>query len=273
MSLGNAPLGKTSEYPERYAPEVLYPVSRSDNRQRLALADGRWPWYGEDLWHAYELSWLQPSGVPAVALGRFSVPAQSPNLIESKSFKLYLNSFNQERVDSAEALSVRLANDLSAQAGAPVQVEILPLQDMTLPKQPEGFECIDDEPVTIESYVHEPGFLTLHAQDGRGRERLCSHLLKSNCPVTGQPDWGSVFIEYAGPLIDRAALLRYIVGYRNAQDFHEHCVETLFTDLMQRCQPDELTVMACYTRRGGLDINPWRSTVPGVAPRWRLVRQ
>ncbi len=272
MALNDAPLGKSSDYPTRYAPELLFPVPRDDNRHRIGLADGRWPWFGEDLWQAWELSWLRPSGVPEVAWGEFRLPAASPSLIESKSLKLYLNSLNQAVFSSSDQVRETIARDLSSACGAAVAVELFSV-DRTVPARgrPDGAVLIDDEPVSEVGYEYCPE--VLRCSGGQVAESLCSHLLKSNCPVTGQPDWGSLLIEYTGAAIDRAALLRYVVGFRQQQDFHEHCVETVFTDLMQACGPDQLTVSARYTRRGGLDINPWRSTAAGEAPRIRLVRQ
>ncbi|WP_339803709.1 NADPH-dependent 7-cyano-7-deazaguanine reductase QueF [uncultured Marinobacter sp.] len=273
MALNNAPLGKSSDYPDRYAPELLFPVAREENRQRIGLQDGRWPWFGEDIWQAWELSWLRPSGVPAVAWAEFRLPAASPQLIESKSLKLYLNSLNQETYSSVEQVREVIIQDLSSACGASVTVELFDInRSMATAGRPEGFVLIDDEPVEQVGYEYDPELLKL-AGDEIVSEKLCSHLLKSNCPVTGQPDWGSLLIEYTGPRIDRSALLAYVVGFRQKQDFHEHCVETVFTDLMSRFGFEELTVCARYTRRGGLDINPWRSTSAGSAPRVRLVRQ
>ena len=272
MAFDHGPLGTTSDYPGHYAPERLFPIPREDNRRRIALEDGRWPWFGEDLWQAWELSWLRPSGVPEVAWGEFRLPAASPALIESKSLKLYLNSFNQEVFSSHEQVQETIQRDLSSACGAHVKVMLFSVdRGMIAAGRPEGAVLIDDEPVADVGYVYCPEVL---AADGdRVKESLCSHLLKSNCPVTGQPDWGSLQVDYTGPALNRAALLRYVVGFRQTQDFHEHCVETVFTDLMTACQPEQLTVSARYTRRGGLDINPWRSTEPGEAPRLRLVRQ
>ncbi|MFC4258884.1 NADPH-dependent 7-cyano-7-deazaguanine reductase QueF [Marinobacter lacisalsi] len=272
MALDHAPLGKTSEYPEHYAPELLFPVPRDDNRRRIALDDGRWPWFGEDLWQAWELSWLRPSGVPEVAWGEFRLPAASPSLIESKSLKLYLNSFNQEVFSCHDQVQETIHRDLSSACGAQVAVTLFSVdRGMTAAGRPEGAVLIDDEPVENVGYAYCPDVLA--AGGDTVSESLCSHLLKSNCPVTGQPDWGTLQVDYTGPAIDRSALLRYVVGFRQKQDFHEHCVETVFTDLMRACNPEHLTVSARYTRRGGLDINPWRSTDPGEAPRLRLVRQ
>ncbi|MFL1485082.1 NADPH-dependent 7-cyano-7-deazaguanine reductase QueF [Marinobacter sp. LN3S78] len=272
MALDHAPLGKTSDYPEHYAPELLFPVPRDDNRRRIDLEDGRWPWFGEDLWQAWELSWLRPSGVPEVAWGEFRLPAASPSLIESKSLKLYLNSLNQEVFSSHDQVRDTIQGDLSSACGAQVTVTLFSIdRGMAAAGRPDGAILIDDEPVDSVAYDYCPD--VLRADGDTVTESLCSHLLKSNCPVTGQPDWGTLHIEYTGPAIDRSALLRYVVGFRQKQDFHEHCVETVFTDLMEACRPEHLTVSARYTRRGGLDINPWRSTGPGEAPRLRLVRQ
>lgn len=265
------PLGKPSAYPERYAPELLYPVPRAENRKRVGLDDG-WPWFGEDRWQAFELSWLSPGGVPRVAMGEIRVPASSPNIIESKSLKLYCNSFNQAVFADFGAVRELMEEDLSRVVGAPIAVQLSSVDEaMTLLGRPEGFVLLDDLDISISNAEKSPGLLK--ARGPLREQRLCSHLLKSNCPVTGQPDWGSLFITLTGAEIDQKGLLTYIVGYRNTQDFHEHCVESIFLDLMQALAPEQLTVSAQYTRRGGLDINPWRSTLQGSAPRWRLARQ
>ncbi|OEY67346.1 NADPH-dependent 7-cyano-7-deazaguanine reductase QueF [Marinobacter sp. X15-166B] len=272
MALDKAPLGKHSEYPDKYSPDLLFPVPRDDNRRRIALADGRWPWFGEDLWQAWEISWLQPNGVPAVVWGVIRVPAASASLIESKSLKLYLNSLNQTVFSTTDQVRELISRDLSSLVGAAVTVDLYSVDEaVAAVGRPEGYQLIDGEPVTSVDYQYRPELL--QATGPRVTEQLCSHLLKSNCPVTGQPDWGSLLIEYTGPQIARPQLLQYVVGFRQQQDFHEHCVETVFTDIMARCQPEQLTVCARYTRRGGLDINPWRSTQPGSAPLVRLVRQ
>lgn len=272
MALHNAPLGKASDYPDQYDPSLLFPVAREENRRRIGLEDGRWPWFGEDLWQAWEISWLRPGGVPAVAWGEIRFPAASPSIIESKSLKLYLNSLNQAVFSSADQVAETITADLSSACGAAVAVRLFSV-DESAPAEgrPQGYELIDDEPV--DNVVYEYSADSLSAGEEVVSEQLCSHLLKSNCPVTGQPDWASVFIHYTGPKIDRAGLLRYVVSFRQKQDFHEHCVETVFTDLMARCQPMELMVCARYTRRGGLDINPWRSTRAEGDAGPRLVRQ
>lgn len=272
MALHDAPLGKSSEYPERYAPELLFPVPRQDNRRRIGLDDGRWPWFGADLWQAWELSWLRPNGVPAVAWGIIRVPAASPSIIESKSLKLYLNSLNQEVFSDIDLVRERIEHDLSSASGSAVSVELYSVDEPAdIVARPQEFVLIDDEPIEVEGYTPCPERLTVG--EAHVTEALCSHLLKSNCPVTGQPDWGSLLIRYTGQKIDRASLLHYVVGFRQKQDFHEHCVETVFTDLMTHCRPESLTVSAHYTRRGGLDINPWRSTDPHAPMMPRLLRQ
>lgn len=274
MALHNAPLGKSSEYPDSYNPTLLFPVAREENRRRLGLEDGRWPWFGEDLWQAWEVSWLRPGGLPAVAWAEIVVPAASPFIIESKSLKLYLNSLNQHVFSTAEQMVETVVSDLSSACGAAVQVSLHSVDESgEAIGRPADYQLIDDEPVSDVVYQYAPESLGVEAGAERVTERLCSHLLKSNCPVTGQPDWGTLLISYTGPKIDRSSLLRYIVSFRNKQDFHEHCVETVFTDLMEKCQPAELAVCARYTRRGGLDINPWRSTQAEGSAGPRLIRQ
>lgn len=252
-------LGKQAIYQDTYAPELLFPIARQGKRSELGLCADTLPFVGEDLWNAYELSWLDLRGKPVVALARFRVPASSPNLIESKSLKLYLNGFNQERMPGLDAVRETIGNDLSAVAGETVTVEILPL-GMQLVRRfadPKGF-CLDGLDIDINTYRLCPD--VLRAGGGQVTETLYSHLLKSNCPVTRQPDWGMLAVRYSGPAIERAALLRYIVSFRQHEEFHEQCVERVFCDILKRCSPTALAVWARYTRRGGLDINPFRST-------------
>ncbi|MGO1540157.1 MAG: NADPH-dependent 7-cyano-7-deazaguanine reductase QueF [Luteimonas sp.] len=254
-------LGRTAAYPTRYDPGLLFPIPRAQGRAPLGLDDARLPFTGHDRWHAYELAWLDARGKPVVETATFLVPADSPDLIESKSLKLYLNSLNAARFDSAEAARARIAEDLSRAAGAPVEVAFgLP------PVRPdEDAGSIDTLDIDFDHYgPPDPAFLQASAEHVAG-ETLRSDLLKSNCPVTGQPDWASVRIGYRGPRIDRAGLLRYLVSFRDHSGFHEQCVEQVFTDLLARCNPQSLWVEARYTRRGGLDINPWRAT-PGQPP-------
>lgn len=271
-TLEHAPLGRDSAYPEQYDAGLLFPIPRAANRAPLGIEEGKLPFVGEDEWHAFEVSWLNARGKPIVAVARFRLPAESPSLIESKSWKLYLNSFNQTRVESREAVIETLKRDLSAAAGAPVSVELLGVEDAELAPQPLPGDCLDELDIEVSDYT--PSAAHLAVSDEVVEETLHSHLLKSNCPVTGQPDWGSVMIRYKGPKLDREGLLRYLIGYRQHQDFHEHCVEHIFTDLMQHAKPTELLVLARYVRRGGLDISPWRAT-PGLAPPspLRLARQ
>ncbi|MBH8580140.1 NADPH-dependent 7-cyano-7-deazaguanine reductase QueF [Bisbaumannia pacifica] len=271
-TLEHAPLGRDSAYPEHYDAGLLYPIPRAANRAPLGISEEALPFVGEDEWHAFELSWLNARGKPVVAVARFRLPADSPNLIESKSWKLYLNGFNQTRLESREALIDTLEADLAAAAGAPVTVELFGVDDAALAPQRLPGDCLDDLDIEVNDYT--PSAEHLVVGEAIVEETLHSHLLKSNCPVTGQPDWGSVLIRYRGPRLDREGLLRYLISYRQHQDFHEHCVEHIFTDLLARARPERLLVMARYVRRGGLDISPWRGT-PGETPPLplRLARQ
>ncbi|MEQ6887906.1 NADPH-dependent 7-cyano-7-deazaguanine reductase QueF [Halomonas sp. CS7] len=262
-TLEHAPLGRESAYPEHYDAGLLYPIPRAANRAPLGIEEGALPFVGEDEWHAFELSWLNARGKPLVAVARFRLPAESPYLIESKSWKLYLNGFNQTRFESRQAVIDTLLRDLAQAAGAPVSVELLDVDDAALAVKRLPGECLDDLDIEVTDYT--PSAEHLAVGEEIVEETLTSHLLKSNCPVTGQPDWGSVLIRYRGPKLDREGLLRYLIGYRQHQDFHEHCVEHIFTDLMARARPERLLVLARYVRRGGLDISPWRAT-PGERP-------
>ncbi len=274
----NAPhdslLGKSTDYPDRYDPSLLFPIPRAPNREALGIGTAL-PFHGVDIWNAYELSWLDARGKPEVALVEFRIPATSPNIVESKSFKLYLNSFNRERLVDADELRARLVRDVSATAGADVAVAL------TLPgrfgearlAELDG-ELIDKLAIDIDDYGPPNATYLAHAADAREIEEcLVSNLLKSNCPVTGQPDWASVQIRYAGARIDRAGLLRYLVSFREHAEFHEQCVERIYVDLMRRCEPTQLSVYARYTRRGGLDINPWRRSIAGSPQNPRGARQ
>ncbi|MCG6213367.1 NADPH-dependent 7-cyano-7-deazaguanine reductase QueF [Vibrio furnissii] len=258
--LAGLTLGKKTEYANQYDPSLLQPVPRSLNRNDLHLGDTL-PFLGCDLWTLYELSWLNDNGLPQVAIGEVAIPATSANLIESKSFKLYLNSFNQTRFSTWADVQARLQHDLSACAGETVHVEVKPLAAYTAqPIVTMQGDCIDDQDITITSYAFDDSLLADATSDDVVEETLHSHLLKSNCLITNQPDWGSVEITYRGPKINREALLRYIVSFREHNEFHEQCVERIFTDITRYCHPEHLTVLARYTRRGGLDINPYRST-------------
>lgn len=269
----NSQLGKETTYVDRYAPDLLFPIARSESRASLGITETALPFIGEDVWTSFEVSWLNTKGKPQVAIGVFSIPCDSKNIIESKSFKLYLNSFNQERIESKDALIETLEQDLSIAAGASVSVELNALSDIQHVALPQG-TCVDD--IDADAFIYEPSAELLRSNSELiVEETLYSDLLRSNCPVTGQPDWGTVVVSYKGPKIDSESLLRYIVSFRNCQDFHEHCCEQIFTDLLAQCGCDSLSVMARYTRRGGLDINPYRATSDRavVCPTTRFVRQ
>lgn len=256
--LNEAPLGRETVYPGAYDPGLLFPIERAVNRQGLRLPG---PWHGADIWNAYEVSWLNHRGLPRAAVARFIVPADSPCLIESKSFKLYLNSLNEERYGDAADVAALLRSDLGKAAGADVEVWLNDeLGSLEAACRPLSGTCLDSLDVEIDRYEPDPGLLRRARGDEIVTETLVSNLLKSNCPVTGQPDWGSVQIRYTGPRIDPASLLKYIVSFRRHTEFHEHCVERMYCDLWQAIEPQALFVMARYTRRGGLDINPWRSS-------------
>lgn len=265
-------LGQQSAYISKYTPSLLQPVPRSLNRDDLGLR-GELPFQGCDVWTLYELSWLNAKGKPVVAIGEVFVPATSPNLIESKSFKLYLNSFNQTRCDSLEAVQALLVQDLSGCAGAPVSVTLFTLDQAPHQIAQLPGECIDNLDIEVDGYEFDETLLQGAAGREIVEETLHSHLLKSNCLVTSQPDWGSVVIHYRGPRLDREKLLRYLISFRQHNEFHEQCIERIFTDLKHFCAPEQLTVHARYTRRGGLDINPFRSDWEPVPANLRLIRQ
>lgn len=271
MSHDKLLLGQATDYPQHYAPELLFPIARAQGRAAVGIA-GNLPFHGMDFWTHYEVSWLDAQGKPRVAVAEIAVPADSPSLIESKSMKLYFNSLNFTRFDNADAFVACVTRDLSGAAGAPVQVTLLPhaAADTAMASLPG--DCLDDLPLACEEFSVNPDFLRADATR-TASEILHSHLLRSRCPVTHQPDWASVMIAYEGPALDRSGLLAYLVSYRNHADFHEQCVERIFMDVRLRCAPRRLTVYARYTRRGGLDINPWRSTGETLPQRLRLARQ
>ncbi|KRP43885.1 7-cyano-7-deazaguanine reductase [Pseudomonas libanensis] len=270
----HSPLGKSSEYISTYTPSLLFPIPRAAKWAELGLSADTLPYKGVDFWNCFELSWLLPSGKPVVAIGEFSIPADSPNIIESKSFKLYLNSLNQTAFIDTPSLEATLRTDLSFAAGKPVNVRIRSLADI----EAEGVmalpgACIDGLDISVSNYEH-PRPELLRCDDSRVvEESVHSHLLKSNCPVTSQPDWGSVVVDYRGAALDHASLLEYIVSFRQHSDFHEQCVERIFLDLQRLLKPEKLTVYARYVRRGGLDINPYRSTENTQFLNVRLARQ
>lgn len=269
--LNNLSLGKITEYHETYTPELLQGVPRSLNREEIELFD-ELPFSGVDRWTGYELSWLNPKGKPQVAILQCEVPASSANLIESKSFKLYLNSFNQTQYESLEQVQSVIQQDLSLCAQAQVKVNLVSPKDFSsLVMSTLQAVSIDELDIEINEYQLNPALLT--TQDEWLEESICSDLLKSNCLITNQPDWGSVFIRYKGKKINHESLLRYLISFRKHNEFHEQCVERIFCDIMQYCAPEQLTVYARYTRRGGLDINPFRSNFESIYPEFRLARQ
>jgi len=267
-------LGKTTDYRDTYDASLLQGVPRSLNRDPLGLSADALPFVGGDIWTLYELSWLNARGLPQVAVGHVELDYASVNLVESKSFKLYLNSFNQTRFDSWDDVQRTLERDLSACAQGNVTVALYRLNE--LEGQPIAHfhgACIDDQDIEIDNYEFSTDYLENATDSKVVEETLVSHLLKSNCLITHQPDWGSVQIQYRGPKIDREKLLRYLVSFRHHNEFHEQCVERIFNDIQRFCQPEKLSVYARYTRRGGLDINPWRTNTDFAPAIGRLVRQ
>ena len=273
-SLSALKLGQNTEYKSQYDASLLQPVPRRLNREGLGIVEQQPFNQGADVWTCYELSWLNSNGLPQVAIADVEIDFKSENLIESKSFKLYLNSFNQTKFASIEEVEQILTRDLSQCASGQVSVKIHKLADYT--NQPIvnfSGECIDEQEIQIESYTFSNQHLENVAEDEIVEETLVSHLLKSNCLITSQPDWGSVQIHYVGKRLNREKLLRYLVSFREHNEFHEQCVERIFTDLMQFAKPEKLTVYARYTRRGGLDINPFRSNFERVPVNLRMARQ
>lgn len=271
-------LGKSTQYCSEYNPDLLQGVPRSLNRNDLALNESNLPFSGEDVWYGYELSWLNPKGKPVVAVAEFRFACTSPNLVESKSFKLYLNSFNQTPFADIHQVEKTLTHDLSKVAGTPAKVALFPVTNcpaLAISETSANIICIDDEDITVENYQFTPEILqeAQKSTDKVSQHQVVSHLLKSNCLITNQPDWASLYIEYRGKKIDQACLLKYIISFRQHNEFHEQCVERIFCDLQKYCHLEELTVFARYTRRGGLDINPFRSTHKHVAPHARTLRQ
>ncbi|MDD2545704.1 MAG: NADPH-dependent 7-cyano-7-deazaguanine reductase QueF [Burkholderiaceae bacterium] len=267
-----SPLGKASAYADQYDATLLFPIPRADKRAEIGLT-GTVPFLGADLWTAFELSWLNLRGKPQVALAHITVPCETPNIVESKSFKLYLNSFNNTRFADAAEVQARIRADVSAAVwrgadrSASIGVKLLlpELFDREPVHELDGLS-LDRLDVECTHYHPAPELLTAAFDQGPVSEVLTSRLLKSNCLVTGQPDWASVQIHYSGPQIDQEGLLQYLVSFRNHNEFHEQCVERIFMDLWTRCKPIKLSVYARYTRRGGLDINPWRTSHPQALP-------
>jgi len=277
MSLDNTPeqsqLGRASAYADQYDAGLLFPIPRAAQRDAMGIASDRLPFFGADLWTAFELSWLNARGKPQLAIAHFTIPCETPNIIESKSFKLYLNSFNSTVFANLQAVRERLRTDLGEavwrgsdrSAGIGVKLLAPEVFDQEPVYELDGLD-LDRLDIECTQYQPAPELLSADLTQPPVTETLTSRLLKSNCLVTGQPDWGSVQIRYNGPPIEQAGLLAYIVSFRNHNEFHEPCAERIFTDIWKRCQPTQLAVYARYTRRGGLDINPFRTSWPQALP-------
>ncbi|EDJ91165.1 TPA: NADPH-dependent 7-cyano-7-deazaguanine reductase QueF [Haemophilus influenzae] len=273
-SLKSLKLGQKTEYASQYDRTLLQPVPRALNRDGLGITQNQPFTIGADIWTAYEISWLNEKGLPQVAIADIYLDYQSQNLIESKSFKLYLNSFNQSKFTDFNAVQQTMQGDLIECAQGDVKVRLNPVAVYDAQKidHLQG-DCIDEQDIEITSYEFNADWLKDCVSDEIVEEKLVSHLLKSNCLITNQPDWGTLYIHYVGNKIDHQKLLRYVVSFRQHNEFHEQCVERIFCDLMHYAKPEKLTVYARYTRRGGLDINPFRSNFENLPENLRLARQ
>ena len=273
-SLKSLKLGQKTEYASQYDRTLLQPVPRALNRDGLGITENQPFTIGADIWTAYEISWLNEKGLPQVAIADIYLDYQSQNLIESKSFKLYLNSFNQSKFANFNAVQQTMQRDLSecAQGDVKVRLNSVAVYDSQKIDHLQG-DCIDQQDIEITSYEFNADWLKDCVSDEIVKEKLVSHLLKSNCLITNQPDWGTLHIHYVGNKIDHEKLLRYVVSFRQHNEFHEQCVERIFCDLMHYAKPEKLTVYARYTRRGGLDINPFRSNFENLPENLRLARQ
>jgi 7-cyano-7-deazaguanine reductase len=273
LYLHDLPLGRPAFASTSYDPDQLRPIPRKIGREDIGIStDNHLPFLGEDVWNCWELSWLDSKGKPVIAVAEIRIPATTPNMVESKSLKLYLNSFSMTRINSPETLRQTLARDISRIVKGTVSVK------MILPEafgqlrimEPEGI-CIDRQDITIAEYTIHPNLLNV--ENHSVSETLFSRLIRTKCPVTGQPDWATVCVTYTGPHIRPDSLLRYFVSFRQHQGFHESCVETIFFHILQKCRPQSLSLWARFTRRGGIDINPFRSTETGSSPNFRDPRQ
>lgn len=274
MNANDLPLGKTSVYIDHYSPDLLRAIPRSENRLLLGIQGGSLPFQGVDIWNAYELSWLDQRGKPLVATAEISLPCKSPNIIESKSFKLYLNSFNQSQFKDKNAVMATIKNDLSELIGAQIELELF-FDKRHSQHGASSFPgtCLDSIEAEFTDYQVNPDLLSNTGESQVVNEAVYSHLLKSNCPITFQPDWASIYIAYQGLPIAHEGLLKYIVSYRKHNEFHEQSVERIFIDIMQACKPQQLSVYARYVRRGGIDINPFRSNFEKLPARYWQFRQ
>jgi 7-cyano-7-deazaguanine reductase len=280
MSVHDSALGQATVYPTQYDATLLFPIARAEGRAAFGASAPTFISAGVDVWHVFELSWLDAAGKPVIAIGRMTFPAYSPYLIESKSLKLYFIGLNFTKFADDNSLTQCIIEDLSKSTGAPVQFELLNVDELVT-HSPYG-TCLDQLEMTTAAAPNEPDSLLLKLDPTASNETvkesieetLYSNLLRSNCPVTGQPDWGTVFIRYKGQKICHSSLLTYVISYRQHSGFHEQCVEQIFADIWQILKPKKLAVHAQYTRRGGLDINPCRSSDPLWLPKvTRLARQ
>ncbi len=270
--IGDSPLGRVTDYPTMYTPSLLHSIDRTEARVNAGVEQAQ-GLRGEDLWTGYEFSWLDTQGKPVVAGLRLRVPCQSAAIVESKSFKLYLNSFSQTRFESQAAVLRTLDQDVTLAFRSPVILELLELSQLAAPLHQLAGVCLDDLDIRTSTYERDPGLLQIEEGDLEVHESFHSHLFRSLCPVTAQPDWASIAVEYSGAPIQRQGLLKYLVSYRNHQAFHETTIEQIFCDIHAACRPRRLSVYGRFQRRGGLDINPFRATDEDSAPLCRLPRQ
>lgn len=270
-TLLDSPLVKKNAYINHYDPSLLFPIARTENRAKMGL-NGKLPFHGTDIWTSYELSWLNPQGKPIVATGEFIIPCESSHIIESKSMKLYLNSFNQTKFADHDEVADKIISDVSKAINCKITVKLFALDnEAVFPIKSWSGTCLDNLDIATDTYLINPEFL--RTENTHTTESVYSHLLKSNCLVTSQPDWGGVFIKYTGNKINHEGLLKYIISFRNCSEFAEPCAERIFTDILSHCHPEKLTVYLRFTRRGGLDINPFRSNFETTPANERLSRQ
>lgn len=267
------PLGKHARYEEIYNPTLLCGIKREESRSELGVTGEPLPFHGMDIWNAYEISWLNAKGKPEIAIAEIQVPCNSNSIVESKSLKLYLGSFNQTRFNSKEEVIHTIESDISSTVHASVMVKLL-MGEEQMHRTIDRFQgrCLDDLDIEVSDYQLQPELLK-NSEGGATTETFYTHLLRSNCPVTGQPDWASVLVSYQGLPIDPESLLRYLISYRKHSEFHEQCVERIFMDIKKHCGPEHLSVYARFTRRGGIDINPFRSDYEATIANLFLPRQ
>jgi 7-cyano-7-deazaguanine reductase len=262
--LKDGPLGKKTTYTTQYDPSLLFPIPRQLKRNEIGMTKPL-VFFGNDVWHAYEVSWLDLQGKPQIAVGEFIIPCESEYLIESKSMKLYLNSFNQTKLASQNELKDLITADLENAIGSPASIQIIPIDEKNITTSTSmSGQCLDQLDITIDRYTLHPDYLSTKAT--QASETLYTNLFKTNCLATRQPDWASLVVQYAGNQINHEGLLKYLISYRDHAGFHEHCVEQVFIDILQKCHPEKLSIEARYTRRGGISINPYRSTEKHFLP-------